>query len=132
MSTDVDLSFPHCFNCDVLDELPGGASPRRHFFPGDKLSGHDGVVVDVRPESADRWIGMFAFGRFGKAGVSRVLSMPDPEKLCVVADGAGFVVSASSPERWEAVRAIPIIDVRLVIADRLVVFANHTEMLAYD
>jgi len=132
MSTDVDFSFPHRFGCEVLDELPGGDGPQRYFFPSGTPAGQDGVIVQVRPESAEPWIGMFAFGKFGKAGVSRALSMPEPEKLCVVARGAGFVVSASSPECWEGVRALPVIDVRAIVVAGLVVFANHTEMLAYD
>lgn len=132
MTTDLDLSFPHPFGCEVLDELPGGVGPRRHFFPGDTMGGQDGVIIRVCPECAEPWIGMFAFGKLGKAGVSHVLSMPDPDKLCVVARGAGFVVSASSPEHWEGVRVIPVVDVRAITAAGLVVFANHTEMLAYD
>jgi hypothetical protein len=74
---------------------------------------------------------MFAFGKFGKAGVSRVLSTPDPDKICVVANGAGYVVSASDPYTWEAVRVTPIMDMRVVQSARLVVFANYTEMLVY-
>jgi hypothetical protein len=74
---------------------------------------------------------MFASGKFGKAGISRVLSMPDSERLCVVARGAGYVVTASKPDVWEAVRAIPITDVRAIPAAGLVVFADYTEMLAY-
>jgi hypothetical protein len=128
MSTDHDLSFPHRFACEVLHDLPEGP---RHFFPGSQAAGQDGVVVRVVPETADAWVGMFAFGKLGKDGISRVLTMPDPEKLCVVARGAGYVVSASKPETWEAVRAIPIVDVRAVPSAGVVVFANYTEMLAY-
>jgi hypothetical protein len=131
MSNEIDFSFPHKFACKVLDELPGGPTHRRHFFPGYQAGGQDGVTVQVLPEAADAWIGTFAFGKFGKAGISRVLSMPDPEKLCVVARGAGYVVFASTPDAWEVVGAIPIIDVRVVAAAGLVVFANYTEMLAY-
>lgn len=74
---------------------------------------------------------MFAFGTFGRAGVTRVLSMPDPEKFCVVARGAGYVASAPQAGTWAAVRTIPIIDVRVVPTAGLVVFANYTEILAY-
>ena len=132
MNTNVDFTFPHRFACEVLDELPGAPVARQIAFPGDKPGGQDGVIVHVRPESADPWIGLFAFGRIGEGGASCVLSMPDPDKLCVVARGAGYVVSASVPGIWEAVRAVPVIDVRAIPAAGLVVFANYTEMLAYD
>jgi hypothetical protein len=130
MTIDVDFSFPHRFACDVLDELPGGPAPR-HYFPHDQTAEQDGVVVRVRPETAKGWIGMFAFGKFGKAGVTQVLSMPDPEKLCVVASGAGYVVAAATPDVWETVKVIPIVDVRALPGAGLVVFANYTELLAF-
>lgn len=130
MTVDIDFSFPHRFACEVLDELPGGPAPR-HYFPRDQAAGQDGVVARVRPETGEAWIGMFVFGKFGKAGVTRVLSMPDPEKLCVVARGAGYVVTAAKPDVWETVRAIPVVDVRALARAGLVVFANYTELLAF-
>jgi hypothetical protein len=131
MSTNVDFSFPHQYACEVLSELPGSTTSRRYFFPRDQASGQDGAIVRVLPEGADAWIGMFAFGKFGKVGVTRVLSMPDAEKVCVVAQGAGYIVAAHKPDAWETVRAIPIIDVRAIPTAGVVVFANHTELLAY-
>jgi hypothetical protein len=86
----------------------------------------------VQPEAARSWIGIFAFGKFGKTGVTRIVSMPDLERLCVVARGAGYVVTAAQPESWEPVQAIPVIDVRTIPGAGLVVFANHTEIMAYD
>jgi hypothetical protein len=130
MSIDVDFSFPHQFACEALAELPGGAGERR-YFPGSQPAGQDGIVVRVRPEVEEPWIGMFAFGKFGKAGITRFLSMPDPEKLCVVAKGAGYLVTAATPDIWETVRAIPIIDVHSIPGAGLVVFASFTELLAY-
>jgi hypothetical protein len=130
IATTIDFSFPHRFGCQILDELPGGPVGWR-YFPGSQASGQDGVVVQVQPEAGEAWVGMFAFGKFGNEGISRVLSMPDPEKLCVVARGSGYVVSAARPDDWGPVKAIPIIDVRAVPRAGLVVFANHTEMLAY-
>lgn len=57
------------------------------------------------------WVGMFAFGDFGAAGTSRGLSMPNPEQICVVTRGAGYVVSATHPETWEEIATIPILEV---------------------
>jgi hypothetical protein len=49
----------------------------------------------------------------------------------VVARGAGYLVSASAPATWEAVRAVPIIDVRPVLSARIIVFATYTEIVGY-
>ncbi|RKI73416.1 hypothetical protein D7X55_05290 [Corallococcus sp. AB049A] len=73
---------------------------------------------------------MFAFGKLGK-GTSGVFSMPDPEKLCVVSRGAGYLVTARDPSAWEAVQALPVTDVRVAPSAGIVVFADFTELVAY-
>jgi hypothetical protein len=57
--------------------------------------------------------------------------MPNPDMLCVVSQGAGYIVSTSQPDIWEEVALAPIIDVRRVQAAGVVVFATYTEILAY-
>src|SRR5688500_7035239 len=104
MSIDVDFTFAHSFALEVLEELPGEVRSPRLFFPG-RRADTDGINLRVTPHDGAAWIGTFAFGNFGSAGTSRVLTMPDPERLCIVARGAGFIVSADSPESWETVNA---------------------------
>lgn len=130
MSVEFDFSFPRRFACELLQELPGGPAPL-HYFPRGLAVGQDGVMVQVQPDAAERWIGMFAFGKFGNAGVTRVLSMPDPRLLCVVARGGGYLVTAASPNAWEPVNEIPIVDIRAVPGAGLVVFAGQTDLIAY-
>lgn len=131
MSDLTDFSFGRNYRCEILDEIPSAEIAQRHFFPGDMAGGQDGLLVRVTPEGGEPWLGMFAFGKVGRSGISRVLSLPDPEKLCVVSRGAGYVVTARDPRSWEAVRAVPIIDVRTAPSAGVVVFANFTEMVAY-
>ena len=88
-------------------------------------------MVCVTPETGPAWVGTFAFGAFGRNVVTRIVSMPDPFRLCVVARGAGYVVSTRRPEKWEEVNAIPVIDVRSIAAAGIVVFASLTELIAY-
>jgi hypothetical protein len=130
MSDMMDLRFAHKFECEVLEELPGQPTGL-HYFPG-QTAGQDGLVVRVVPETFGAWTGVFAFGRFGPGGLTRILSMPDPECLCVISRGAGYVVRVCDPSAWQKVNAIPIVDVRPIPEAGLVVFANYTELLAYD
>ena len=48
-----------------------------------------------------------------------------------MAKGAGYLVSANSPTRWEPVNATPIIDVRPISAHGIIVFASFTDLVAY-
>jgi hypothetical protein len=124
---DVDLTFPPRFACTVRDELPGTPGPLLH-FPPERATAQDGVIVEVSPDGGAPWIGMFAFGN---AGATRVVAMPDGDQLCVVARGAGYVVSTSQPASWAIVRAVPILDVRAIAAAGVVVFADYTHLTAH-
>lgn len=132
MSVPTDFSFPRQYDSEVVDELPSREVPPHYYYPGGTLAGGgDGVLVRVTPEGGAGWIGTFAFGKYGKNAVTKVLGMPDPGRLCVVSRGAGYLVSVRDPRSWEVVRAIPVIDVRSIPEAGLVVFANFTELVAY-
>lgn len=88
------------------------------------------TLVHGTPSGGASWLGMFAFGKLGK-GTSGVLAMPDPEQLCVVSRGAGYLVPVRDPSAWEAVQALPVTDVRAVPSAGIVVFADFTELMAY-
>ncbi|MEO6776265.1 MAG: hypothetical protein ABI467_25155, partial [Kofleriaceae bacterium] len=103
----------------------------RHYFSDGRVAGQDGVLVRVEPVAAERWIGIFAFGSFRSSAATRVLSMPNPDVFCVVAKGAGYLVSAAKPDVWEAVLVHPVIDVRAIAEAGLVIFTNFTELMAY-
>jgi len=127
----MDTTFPHAYECELLTETPG-ISPPHYYFPGATTrGGRDGVLVEVRPERGLAWLGTFAFGQVTPRGVVGVFATPDPQRLCVVSNGEGYLVSVMAPTEWEAVRATPIIDVRPVLAQGIIVFADYTTLVAY-
>jgi hypothetical protein len=75
MMIELEFRFAHNFECQVLEELPGGRGSQR-YFPDYNGSGQDGVILRVQPERGNAWIGVFAYGKFGSSGISRVLGMP--------------------------------------------------------
>jgi hypothetical protein len=133
MTVATDFAFPRSYECEIVDELPGGELSRHFYYPGaDLTGGGDGVLIRIAAEETGRWFGTFAFGKVAQSTQTTVLSMPDPYKLCVVARGSGYIVSVRDPRQWENVKAVPIIDVRALPRAGLVVFANLTELVAYD
>jgi hypothetical protein len=132
MSALTDFSFFRRYGCEIVDELPARGAPTHYYYPGGTMvGGRDGVVVRIVPERGMTWFGTFAFGKFGEQGLTKVVSMPDPERVCVVSRGAGYIVSVRDARSWEVVRAIPVVDVRSVPGAGLVLFANFTELVAY-
>jgi hypothetical protein len=128
----MDTTFTRAYDCCELTELPTSESLPRYYYPGaSREGGRDGLLVEARPEHGPPWMGVFAFGRITAKGVSGVFTTPDPHRLCAIARGAGYLVSVDDPASWESVQASPIIDVRPVRAQGILVFAMFTELVAY-
>lgn len=125
-------SYPFPLHCEpkILSELV--PSNIKHFYyPGAiESGGHDGLTVRVNPNKGDAWIGTFASGKFGPKTVSGIFSTPDPARLCVVSEGQAYIVDVTSPTVYETLPLIPIIAVRDSEKHQLLIFANHTELLA--
>src|SRR5215510_13278272 len=116
-----DATFPQCYECERLSEIPGRTTLAHYYYPGATTKGgRDGLLVEVRPERGQPWIGTFAFGDITANGVSGIFAMPEPHRLCVVSSGAGYLISANEPTAWETIQAIPVIDVRPVRAQDII------------
>ena len=127
----MDTTFPYSYECEWLTETPQPAPPH-YYFPGASTQGgRDGVLIEVRPEHGQSWLGTFSFGQITPKGASGIFTTPDPQRFCVVSNGEGYLVSATTPTSWEPIRATPIIDVRSIPAQGIIVFADHTTLIAY-
>jgi hypothetical protein len=134
MQTDmaIDTTFPQSYECEWLLETPPTTALPHYYYPGASVQGgRDGVLVKVRSECGQEWLGTFAFGRLTQRGVSGLFTTPDPDRLCVVAAGEGYFVSANTPTSWEEILAVPTRDVRPIAAHDIIVFADFTNLVAY-
>ena len=130
----VNAAFSGSYTVEVLEELPPAKDSRRFYFPGpSSAGGRDGVLVKVNPRQAgaEPWIGVFAFGLVSPKGVTGVFTCPNPEQLCVVARGAGYVVTATNPAQRELLEAEPVLGVYPVASSRVLVFADYLRLVAY-
>jgi len=100
-----------------------------HYFPQTKgRPEYDGIWVGVRPTTGQSWIGVFGFGF---PALSRVISTPDENRVCVISTGAAYIVKADDPEDWENLDVTPVRDVRVIPERQLIVFADFTGLTAY-
>ncbi|HJU07468.1 MAG TPA: hypothetical protein VJ727_03200 [Rhodanobacteraceae bacterium] len=127
----LDYTFPRLYECDLLTETVDHMMPHFYFPGATTEGGSDGVLVKVHPRSGGAWLGTFAFGEYSQRGMSGLFSTPDPERFCVVAGGAGYLVTASDPKLHENLEIKPITDIRPILARNLIVFADFTQLLAY-
>ena len=131
---ELDLTLPHSYQVEELDELPGSgklAVPLIFFPPPKNRPEHDGLWLKVKPANGVGWIGVFAFGYRSPPAFSRVLSSLDPDRVCVISSGAAYMVDTDEPEVWEQIPVTPVLDVRPIPEEGLIVFSDFTRLAAY-
>ena len=130
MALERDFQFPHRYEIEEAPELPGSGQSATpvHYFPGSATrSEHDGVWLMIRPENSDPWIGVFASGY----GCSKILSLPDPDFICIVASGSAYIVKANDPRNCQELPTTSLTDVRAIPEARLVIFADFVRLTAF-
>ena len=100
-----DLAFPHNYVVEEFGELPGTGTgtlkvPLIYFPPPKGRAEHNGEWLKVTAKSGKTWTGIFAFGA-GSCTV--VISTLEPNTVCVVSRGAGYLANAEAPEQWEEI-----------------------------
>jgi hypothetical protein len=127
----IDLSFRHAYDVELLTELPA-TDLARFYFPGaHRDGGRDGILLKVTCPGRAPWIGIFGFGINTGVSTTAVYAMPNPFELCVVTRGAGYLVNAETPTTWCCIGAEPVTDVRVVTEHGIVVFVDLTRLTAY-
>ena len=130
-----DRTFPQSYEVEELPELPGNGKFEVPVFyfprPTKTRPEHDGVWLKIRAASGKFWVGVFGFGYAEPPAISRVVSTPAPDLICVVSRGAAYIVKADEPDTWEQIPAMPVLDVRPVPEHQLLVFADFTRLTAY-
>ncbi len=128
---DSDFTFPHTYQVEDRFELPGSGEseiPTIYIPAPHNRTEHAGVWVTVKSSSGRAWTGVFAFGI---AGISRIMSSPDPDSVIVISKGAAYLVRAENPHGAEQLPIVPVMDVRVIAEHQLVVFASFSDLSAY-
>ena len=126
----MSLCFDKHYKFTLLDEI--GTVPVM-YFPGISTSegGHDGILVQIVPANGELWVGCFEFGPSLVNSVTGVYTTPDPDRLAIASRGAGYLVSSSSPSRWEKVEVFPVLGVYPVPQHDVLIFKDYTRLVAY-
>jgi hypothetical protein len=128
---EIDLTYPHSYEVEEFLGLPGTGRlevPLIYIPQPRNRPEHDGLWLRFTSGGGRSWLGVFAFGY---SVPSRVVSSPDPERACVVAAGAGYIVTADDPQKWELIRVHPVLDVRAVPECNLLIVSDFVKLAAY-
>jgi hypothetical protein len=135
----VESHFPATYEVEQLDRIDRSGGRPAFGFP-DALaidSQQDvaaGPILSVTPESGDPWLGVFRGGDYGfpAATRARLIGWPDGRSFCVVHKGGAVVVRAHDPHETYAIDTYPITGTFVASERKVVVFADFTNLTAYD
>jgi hypothetical protein len=127
-----DFTFPHRYEIKVLESAPPvHPLEKLYHFPVELEEGdRSGVYVRVAPSGGPAWFGFFAAGFDSPHVMNAVCSSPDPDSVCVIAGGYAYVVNSSKPGQWHRIEQRPVVELRTVTDQRLILFAGFTSITA--
>jgi hypothetical protein len=141
----VDLSFPCCWQAEILAARPAILPARRFVYPRDAEEVERGALeVLIRPDAAagqihgpehspgaPPFLATCALGFRDPAAPTGIWSAPNPEEICAVSGGYAYLIDTSAPERFTMVPYRPVLEVIAVVTERLLLFVGHRTILAW-
>ena len=128
----VDLTFPHAWTTEILTARPLILPRRQYVYPKQAEEVERGALeVMVRPADAEAFLGTFALGFADRAVPTGVWSCPDPHWMCALSGGYAYVVNTQRPEEFVHVPYRPVLEVRVLREQGLLIFASHHALTAW-
>ena len=147
----VDLSFVHRWQAEILPARPL-ILPTRHFvYPRQAEEVERGALeLLIRPAAvavdesspkppldapsspfAMEFLATCALGFLDPAVPTGIWSTPNPEEICAVSGGYAYLIDTSAPERFTMLPYRPVLEVRPLPAQGLLLFVGHRSILAW-
>jgi hypothetical protein len=146
----VDLSFPHRWQAEILATRPLILPPRHFVYPQAAEEVERGALevlvrpeagLDARPDArldaqadagdAQPFLATCALGFRDPAAPSGLWSTPKPEEVCAVAGGYAYLIDTTAPERFTMIPYRPVLEIRPLIEENLLLFVGHHSILAW-
>jgi|ERR1700722_676948 len=123
-----DQTFAHSYRVIPTELSRNGEHPPIYFPSLKRTGGKDGLLLRFTTSDGKQWDGCFAFGNYGLCGV---FALPDPARVCVVSNGAGYWVHVNEPEKSSELHVFPIRDARIVTGAGILLLADFTSLFAF-
>ncbi len=128
----LDFTFPRNYEAKILESAPPvHPLEKLYHYPVELEEGdRSGAYLRVTPQKSPAWNGFFALGFESDQVISALCSCPDPDSLCVVVGGYAYVVKATDPTSWFRVEQRPVMELRAVSENELILFTGFTTISA--
>jgi len=128
----LDFTFPRNYEIKILEAAPPvHPIEKLYHYPVELEEGdRAGVYVRVAPRTGAAWNGFFALGFDSDRVVSALAACPDPDSVCVVCGGYAYVVKSTDPAQWFRVEQRPVVDLRALLPQAILLFTGFATMTA--
>ncbi len=127
-----DFTFERSWDAEILAERPLILPPRRFVYPREAEEVERGALeVMVRSAEGAPFLATFALGFADPGAPTGLWSCPDRDELCAVSGGYAYVVNTREPERFTHLPFRPVLEVRALAEQRLLLFAGHYALMAW-
>jgi len=129
----LDLTFPHHWQAEILAARPL-ILPTRHFvYPRDAEEIERGALeILIRPSASEQpFLATCALGFCDAIVPTGLWSCPNPDEICAVSGGYAYMIDASAPQRFTMISYRPVLEVRALAAQGLLLFVGHHSLLAW-
>lgn len=128
----LDFTFQHDWQAEILPARPLILPPRRFVYPREADEVERGALeVMVRPPAGEPFLATFALGFADPIAPTGLWSCPNREELCALSGGYAYVVNALQPERSTHLPFRPVLEVRALREQALLLFAGHHALMAW-
>jgi hypothetical protein len=129
-----DFTFPRDYEIRILEAAPPvHPLEKLYHYPVELEEGdRNGIHLRVTRKAGPAWVGFFAQGFDSDHVVNEVCSTPDPESFCAVVGGYAYIVKAGHPAQWLRIEQRPVVDLRVLTQQGLLLFAGFTSITAIN
>ena len=128
--------FTHDWNVQILKGSPLIAPARQFTYPRQIAGEEDALArgalqLMIRPSTGGTFLATCALGFTDPSMPTGVFACPNPRELCAVAGGYAYVIDTEQPERSTQIGLKPMVEVRALIEQELLLFVGFHSMTAW-
>jgi hypothetical protein len=130
------LEFSQNWKVEIL-KTPPLIAPARQFTYPQQIAGEEDALARgalqlmVHPASVGTFLATCALGFTDPAMPTGVFACPNANEMCAVAGGYAYVIDTAQPTRCTHIALKPVVDVRILLAQRLLLFVGFHSMVAW-
>jgi hypothetical protein len=128
--------FPHNWSVEIL-KTPPLIAPARQFIYPQQIAGEEDALARgafqlmIHPAGRGTFLATCALGFTDPTMPTGVFACPNPREICAVAGGYAYVIDTARPEHCTHVAMKPVVDVRPLVPQKLLLFVGFHSITAW-